>query len=193
VPQKIRVNSRLGLIQIYTGDGKGKTTTAVGQAVRALGQGLKVCFIQFFKDPKTFSYGEQKIFHSLPRTILVRGLPQIDFHTFAPRHPHFFKKISPKEIRKNLEEGLNFIKKIFQENRHNLLILDEIIIALRDKFISPDELIRILRKKPKDMEIILTGRGTPKKLINFADLVTEMKKIKHPYDKGVKARKGIEY
>jgi len=201
-PQKIRVNSHsrylrtsalscsprksafTGLIQVYTGDGKGKTTAAIGQAIRALGEGLKVCFIQFFKEPKIFPYGERRVLHYLP---------EVDFYSFAPKHPHFFKKINSEEVKKNLQEGLSFIKKILQEKQYNLLILDELIIALRDKFLSTEELIHLLSKKPKNMEIILTGRGAPKKLIDFADLVTEMKKIKHPYDKGIKGRKGIEY
>lgn len=191
--QKICGNPRVGLIQVYTGDGKGKTTAAVGQVIRALGQGLKVCFIQFFKNPNTFSYGEQRIFHSLPCTKMVRGLPRINFYNFVPQHPYFFKKIKKVEIEKQLQEGLNFIRKILRENDYDLLVLDELIIALRDKYLKTEELIKLLKQKPKNMEIILTGRGAPKKLIKFADLVTEMKKVKHPYDKGGKARKGIEY
>jgi len=209
--QRIRVNSRsrypqssavsnypwksafTGLIQVYTGDGKGKTTAAVGQVIRALGQGLRVCFIQFFKDPKTFTYGEQKIFYSLSRKGILRDLPGIDLYTFAPQHPHFFKKIKKEETRKQLKEGLNFIHKIFREKDYDLLVLDELIIALRDKYLETNKLIKLLKQKPKNMEIILTGRGAPKKLLTFVDLVTEMKKIKHPYDKGVKVRKGIEY
>jgi len=172
-----------GLIHIYTGDGKGKTTAALGLALRALGQGLKVCFIQFFKGT-AFTYGEKKI--------LVH-LPGVDVYSFAPKHPHFYPKVKTDEVRKDCQEGLNFIKKIFQEKQYDLLVLDELIIALRDGYLTLKEVMHLLRRKPKNMEVILTGRGAPKELIKFADLVTEMRKIKHPYDKGIKERKGIDY
>jgi cob(I)alamin adenosyltransferase len=172
-----------GLIQVYTGDGKGKTTAAVGMAVRAIGQGLKIIFIQFFKDPKRFGYGETKV---------LKKLPHCQVFNFAPKHPHFFR-VSPEEIKKELNIGMKLIEEIFIKKNCDLLILDEIIIALRDSFLKEEELLKLLKKKPNNMEVILTGRGAPKRLIESADLVSEVKKIKHPYDRGMKGRKGIEF
>lgn len=171
-----------GLIQIYTGDGKGKTTAAAGQAIRAVGSGLKVCYISFFKNPKRWGYGEIGIIKKLG----------IDVFHFAPDHPHFNKDADPRKISKQCLQGIDFIEKIFEGKKYDLVILDEIIITVRDGFIKEDVLLKMLKKKPPKMEVVLTGRGAAKALVNTADLVTEMKKVKHPYDKGIKGRKGIE-
>lgn len=172
-----------GLIQIYTGDGKGKTTAAVGLACRARGQGLKVCYIYFHKDPEKWGCGELKVLEKLGVT--VKG--------FAKKHPHFNKKVTPKDVRKEYLEGLKFIKKVYKENKYDILILDEINISLRDGFLKEEEALDILNFKPEKLELILTGRGATKKIIKKADLASEIKKIKHPYDSGMKGRKGIEY
>ncbi|MCM8779906.1 MAG: cob(I)yrinic acid a,c-diamide adenosyltransferase [Candidatus Omnitrophica bacterium] len=171
-----------GLIQIYTGDGKGKTTQAVGQAVRAAGQGLKVCFIHFFKDPQRFPYGEDRIL----RKIGIRV-----FH-FAPRHPHFYSYSDKKEISKTCRKACADIKKIFRK-KFDMIVLDEINIALRDGFLKEKEILTLLKTKPAKTHLILTGRGASKNLIKKADLASEIRKIKHPFDKGIKARKAIEY
>ena len=172
-----------GLIQVYTGDGKGKTTAAVGLACRARGQGLKVCYVYFHKDPEKWGYGELKILEKLGVT--VKG--------FAKKHPHFYKKVTPKDVRKKCLEGLKFVKKVYEENEYDILILDEIIISLRDGFLKEKEILDALSSKPEKLELILTGRDATKKIIKKADLVSEIKKIKHPYDSGMKGRKGIEY
>jgi len=174
---------RKGLIQIYTGDGKGKTTSAIGLIVRALAYNFKVCYIYFHKEPKIWEYGEHKI-------LKILG---VDIFGFAKTHPHFFKNISKEEIRKECLEGLNFIKKIFQENKYDMIILDEILISLRDGFLEEREILELLDSKPKNLELVLTGRGATDVLIEKADLVSEIKKIKHPYDKKIKRREGIEY
>lgn len=173
-----------GLIQVYTGNGKGKTTAAVGAAIRALGQGLRVCFIQFFKPGENFSYGEQKI---------LSKFKNLKLHYFTSDHPYFEKKISRSEIRKQCLEGLEFIKRIFKENNFDLVILDELNIALRDGFLKWEEVLSVLKSKPKNLEVIITGRGAPPGLIDYADLVTEMKPLKHPYYSDIKGRRGIEY
>ncbi len=172
-----------GLIQVYTGDGKGKTTAAVGLACRARGQGLKVCYIYFHKDPEKWGYGELKILKKLGVT--VKG--------FAEKHPHFYKKVTPKDVRKECLEGLKFVKKVYEKMEYDILILDEIIISLRDGFLKEKEILDVLNSKPEKLELILTGRDATKKIIKKADLVSEIKKIKHPYDSGMKGRKGIEY
>lgn len=171
-----------GLIQIYTGEGKGKTTAAVGQVVRALGHGLRICYVSFFKDPGKWGYGEIGMLRKWG----------VDIYHFANKHPHFYKKIKKEEVRKECLKALGFITEIFKKD-YDLIVLDEINIALRDGFLKEDEILSLLNKKPKSLEIILTGRGATPQLIKTASLVTEMKKIKHPLDKKIMARKGIEY
>ncbi len=173
-----------GLIQVYTGNGKGKTTAAVGSAIRALGQGLRVCFVQLFKNDKKFSYGEQKIFSQLKN---------LEFHCFSPHHPQLEKMVDDAKIHQECQQGMEFIKGIFVQDNFELLIIDELNIALRDGFLKPEEVIDLLKSKPKEMEVIITGRGAPKELIEYADLVTEMVLVKHPYDEGTPCRRGIEY
>ena len=167
-----------GLIQVYTGNGKGKTTAAVGQAIRALGRGYKVCFIQFFKQPTS---GEIKILKNFPDLKLVHPLPL---------YPE--KKNLPL-LQRKAKGLLSFISKIIKSKTYDLVILDEVNIALREGFLDKTIFLDLLKNKPKSVEVILTGRGATEKIIKAADLVTEMKEIKHPFKKGVKARKGIEY
>jgi len=171
-----------GLIQIYTGDGKGKTTASIGQAIRARGHKFKVCFVYFFKNLQDFPHGEVEV---------MKGLG-IEIINFVPQHPHFYKNISPEGTREKCLEALESIKEIFKKN-YDLVILDEILIALRDGFLKEKEILGLLEKKPESLEIILTGRGATKKIIERADLVTQMKKIKHPFHRGVKERRGTEY
>jgi cob(I)alamin adenosyltransferase len=173
---------RQGLIQVYSGNGKGKTTAAVGLACRARGHALKVCYIYFHKEPQKWNYGEHKILKAIG----------VDIFGFAKRHPHFFK-ISQEKVRQECLKALAFIKKLYQENNYQLLILDEINISLRDGFLKAEEVLEILETKPRELEIVLTGRGAPRAIIKKADLVSEIKEIKHPYQKGIKRRKGIEY
>ena len=174
---------RQGLIQIYTGDGKGKTTAAVGLACRAVAHGLKVCCIYFHKNPERWKYGEHDTLRKLG----------IDIFGFAREHPHFYKKASLKKIREECLKGLEFVKKIYQEEKYDILILDEINISLRDGFLKEEEIMEILERKPENLELILTGRGASKRIIEKADLVSEIKNIKHPYESGIETRKGIEY
>jgi len=171
-----------GLVQVYTGDGKGKTTASIGQAVRAKGHKFKVCFVYFFKNPKDFHYGEIEVLKEL-------GIETVNL---IPHHPHFYKNVTKEQMREDCLKSLESIKEIFQKG-YNMVILDEILIALQDGFLKEEEILELLERKPESLEIILTGRGATKKIIEKADLVTEMKKIKHPFNRGVKERKGIEY
>ncbi len=177
------VKMKNGLIQIYTGDGKGKTTAAVGLAVRARGHNLRVCYVYFHKDPERWGYGELKILKELG----------VDVFGFARKHPHLCKDVAPDKVRRECLNGLKFIKKLYQEEKYDIIILDEINISLRDGFLEEEEVLDILNSKPKSVELILTGRGASKKIIERADLVSEMKNIKHPYESGVESRKGIEH
>ena len=171
-----------GLIQVYTGDGKGKTTASIGQAIRAKGHKFKVCFVYFFKNLKDFPYSEVEV---------LKGLG-IETVGFVPQHPHFYKNITPEQMREDCLKALEPIKEIFQKG-YDMVIIDEIMIALQDGFLKEEEILELLGKKPDSLEIILTGRGATKKVIERADLVTEMKKIKHPFNRGLKGREGIEY
>lgn len=171
-----------GLIHIYTGDGKGKTTSSLGIAMRAKGQGLRVCYVHFHKDPERWNYGEYRIL----------GQIGIDTFSFAKSHP-FCNKNSSENIRKGCLQGLDFIKKLYNENKYDILILDEINISVRDGFLKEEEVLEILKTKPENLEIILTGRGATERMIENADYVSEIKEIKHPYSLGIKRRKGIEY
>ncbi len=172
-----------GLIQIYTGNGKGKTTAAVGQAVRAIGQGLEVEFVYFHKNPEEWDYGELKELGNLG--IKVKG--------FAKKHPHFYEDTSEETMREESLKGIEYISNIFNENSIDILILDEIIISLRDGYLREKEILDLLSEKPENIEVILTGRGATEKLIEKADLVSEIKNVKHPFQEGLESRKGIDY
>jgi cob(I)alamin adenosyltransferase len=172
-----------GLIEVYTGDGKGKTTAVVGLACRASGHNLKVCYIYFHKNPERWGYGEFKILKKIG----------VDIFGFGKEHPHFDKKVEKEKIREECLKGIEFIKKIFKEKKYDVIICDEILISLRDGFLEEEEIIKIMEEKPENIELVLTGRYITEKIIEKADLVSEIKKIKHPYDKGIKSRKGIEY
>jgi len=169
---------RKGLVQVYTGDGKGKTTAAIGQAIRALGRGYQVCFIQFFKEHNS---GEVKILKNFPNLKLLHPLP------FYPT------KKNRDFLKKKIERILLEISKIIKSKTYDLVILDEINIALRNELLKEGDILDLLKNKPRSLELILTGRGATKEIIKMADLVTEMKEIKHPLKKGIKAREGIEY
>jgi cob(I)alamin adenosyltransferase len=168
---------------INTGNGKGKTTAAVGQIIRSLGQGLQVCLIQLFKS-EAF-YGEQKILFKLSN---------LDFFSFAKEHPYCVKSISFEKVKKNCGSAMRKIEEIASnDKKYDLVVLEEFNIALRDKFIDVNKFIAIIKQLSDKSNIIITGRSAPQGLIDIADLVTEMKEIKHPYSREVQAQKGIEY
>ncbi|MEW6189051.1 MAG: cob(I)yrinic acid a,c-diamide adenosyltransferase, partial [Actinomycetota bacterium] len=117
---------------------------------------------------------------------------RIEIFCFAPKHPHFCE-VDFKGVREDCLKALRFIQEIFQREEYDLLILDEINVALRDGFLTEEEIFTLLDKKPQHLELILTGKGATEALIGKADLVTEMRKIKHPFDGGMKGRRGIEF
>ncbi|RLG11170.1 cob(I)yrinic acid a,c-diamide adenosyltransferase [Candidatus Pacearchaeota archaeon] len=168
-----------GYIHLYTGDGKGKTTAALGLTIRAVGAGLKVAFFQFFKDGTS---SEVKILKKLS--------PQVCYKNFGKKG--FYRDKIPSDLERKLKEGWEEVKKMVKSKEYNIIVLDEITHVLNKGIINLEEFINFLKEKPEDIEIILTGRDASAKLIEIADLVTEAKKIKHYFDKGVKARKGIE-
>lgn len=170
-----------GLIQVYTGTGKGKTTAALGQAMRAAGQGLKVYIIQFMKGWPY--YGELDT---------VGHHPNITLKQYG--RPDYVDKDSPEPIDIEMaQDAVRHACEVLTSGQYSLVILDEINVALEWKLISLDSVIRLLDAKPENVELILTGRYAHPEIIARADLVTEMHEIKHPYQKGVVSRRGIEY
>lgn len=169
-----------GYIQVYTGNGKGKTTAAFGLALRAAGAGKKVFIAQFVKGRK---YSETDA--------LSRYLPQVTVKQYG--RGCFIVKEPEAEDVKAARRGLAEVKKIISEGKYDILVLDEASIAIYYKLFSINELTDILKKKKEETEIIITGRYAPRELIDTADLVTEMKEVKHYYTTGVEAREGIEY
>jgi len=170
-----------GLIQVYTGNGKGKTSAAFGIALRAIGRGLKVYIIQFIKGG--FDYGE---------LYMVDKLPNLELKAFG-RGKFITEKPPGKEDIKLAEQALQLAKKVVESREYDIVILDEINVALNLELISLEKVLELIKSKPKHVELVLTGRYAPNEIIEAADLVTEMKEVKHPFNKGYEARKGIEY
>ena len=171
-----------GLVHIYTGDGKGKSSTVTGLAIRAAGANLKIAFFQFFKKPFT---SEIKI---------LRKINNIHFYSLAS---YYYESdyITAEEIKKlKADFAILWIKvlKIVAQNRYDVIIMDEILIALRDGFISEKHLLDFLKSRNGETEIILTGRHITDGLKNSADIITEMRMIKHPFP-DIRARKGIDF
>jgi len=170
-----------GLVQVYTGNGKGKTTAAFGLALRAIGRGLKVYIIQFIKGG--FDYGELYV---------VDKLPNLTLKAFG-RGKFVTEKPAGKEDVELAEEALALAEEVVKSGEYDMVILDEINVALNLKLIKIKKVLELIKNKPKHVELILTGRYAPNEIIEAADLVTEMKEVKHPFNKGFQARKGIEY
>ena len=169
-----------GYVHVYTGNGKGKTTAALGLALRAAGAGKKVFIAQFVKG---MHYAELDIIHQFIPDIQIR---QYGRDCFIVNEP------DDRDIAA-AREGLKEVSAIIQGSLHQVVVLDEACIALHYKLFSLDELITVLNSRPSQIEIVVTGRYCPQALIDYADLVTEMKEVKHYYQKGIQARKGIEY
>lgn len=171
-----------GLIHIYCGDGKGKTTAAVGLAVRCAGRGNKVLLVQFLKSRDS---GELYSLAKLPDIEVMRGKESKKF-TFQMNEEE--KHALLIEHNKMFEQVLEKIK----NGGYSLLILDEVIGALNAKVFEMPKLIEFLRHKPENLEVVLTGRNPAPELVEIADYVSEMRKVKHPMDTGIMAREGIE-
>jgi cob(I)alamin adenosyltransferase len=173
-----------GLVQVYTGNGKGKTTAALGQAFRSAGRGLNVYMVQFLKSNDT---GE---LHSAKRLY-----PQFQIFRFEkPRG--FFWTLTDKEkleLKKDVQKAFQFCKKAVSGSECDILIMDEIMGALHGELLNIEEVLELIRNKPDNLEIIMTGRNVPQKIMESADLVTEMVEVKHYFKQGIPAREGIEY
>ena len=169
-----------GLIHVYTGSGKGKTTAAIGLGLRATGADLKVHMIQFMKGRR---YSEINAIENLKNfTVTQHGRDE------------FVSKDNPEQIDIDMaQEGFSYAKKIIQENKFNLIILDEINVAVDFNLISIKDILDLLDSKPEELELVLTGRYAHSEIIKKADLVSEILEIKHPYQIGVQSRKGIDF
>jgi cob(I)alamin adenosyltransferase len=168
-----------GYVQVYTGDGKGKTTAAFGLAMRAYGAGLNVYIAQFVKGMK---YSEQDAFKVLSKHVRVK---QYGRGCFIRGNP-------TEEDITAAREGLKEVKEIMLSGKYQVLILDEANIATFYNLFSVEDLLEMINNKPDDLELIITGRGADPRIIEAADLVTEMREVKHYYQEGVTAREGIE-
>jgi len=169
-----------GLLQVYFGDGKGKTTAAVGLAVRASGQGLKVLFLQFFKKNLT---GE---------LISLQYLPGITCYQFGSGKFIFNEQWQEEDYQEFLL-GWEMTKRALASDNYDMVILDEFLYAFTYQMLGWDDFIKEMENRSQKIEVILTGRRVTPQLIDYADLVTKMIMVKHPYQQGIPARKGIEY
>ncbi|MGO9556537.1 MAG: cob(I)yrinic acid a,c-diamide adenosyltransferase [Syntrophobacteraceae bacterium] len=170
-----------GLIMVHMGHGKGKTTAALGLAFRALGHGLPVCIIQFIKG--TWKYGElysAKRFDDL-----------LEFHVEGEGFTWRSKDI--ERDRQAARQGWELAKAKIEEGFHHLVILDEFTYVLNYGMVDEGEVIACLRQKPKGLHVLVTGRNAPAALVDIADLVTDMREMKHPFKSGVQAQKGVEF
>jgi len=172
------VNMERGLIHIYTGEGKGKTSAGMGLLVRALGRGLSVKIIQLFKR----NTGEQYFFEN----------SGFNYFQFKPLHP-FFKTYNKDELESLRKEFLEFWNEVTNDLNFDVILIDEIGPGIAWGVIDEDLVFDLIKRKPQSAELVLTGRDFPLSIIEKADYISEINKIKHPYDKGVLARKGIEF
>ncbi len=171
----------LGLVQVYTGDGKGKTTASIGLAMRAVGKGMKVLMVQFLKGR---AYGElesAKLFSDRFR-IIQSGLDS------------FVKKGEPSaEDLRLAHEGLETARRAIMSGEYDIVILDEINVAVELGVLAVEEVLPVIDGRPKGVEVVLTGRYAPEEFCRRADIITEMKNVRHCFDNGVQMREGIEF
>lgn len=166
------------MIQVYTGNGKGKTTAALGLALRAAGAGLKVYIVQFAKGRECSELNA------------LRKIENIKIEQFGTCR--FIKKISKKDV-ELAQAGLNAVSRALKTKKYNVIILDEINVVLKLGLLRINDVLGVIRKMPKKLELILTGRQANPEILKLADLISEIREIKHYFNRGLKARKGIEF
>jgi cob(I)alamin adenosyltransferase len=173
-------NIKKGLLIVNTGDGKGKSTAAFGTILRAWGRGMKVCVIQFIKS-ETGKWGEVKAAQKLG----------IEWHATGDGFTWTSKDMDETVARAH--HGWEVAKEKISSNQYDLILLDEFTYTLAFNWLDTNEVLEWLRRRPENLHLIITGRNAPEALIEMADLVTEMKEVKHPYQKGIQAQAGIEF
>lgn len=173
-----------GYSQVYTGDGKGKSTAAFGLAMRAAGHGLRVVVVQFLKGGPT---GELESAKKL--------FPNLEVLRFEKKRKFYFQLSDAEkaEMQKEIQEAYKFCESTLLENKCDVLIMDEILGTLSNKLVTEEQLLHLMDIRPDKTELVFTGRNVPEKIVEKADLVTEMKPIKHYMDAGVSGRRGIEF
>ena len=192
--------NKTGYVQVYTGNGKGKTTAALGITMRAAGAGMKIAFIQFMK---ALGYSEQKILPTLPGvTWKTLGKPffiakagrisEEELAEYGDTCVVFEEGNPPAEYVKMISDGFAEAREMVLSGEYDMVVLDEINCTMFFGLLDVEEVLELIRKKPAHTELILTGRCAPEEIIEAADLVTEMREIKHYYNNGVQARRGIE-
>jgi cob(I)alamin adenosyltransferase len=179
--EEMKADSQKGLVIVITGNGKGKTTSAFGQVLRAVGQGYKVLVVQFMKGRK---YGEYKAAKEYLPNVTVR---LVGLDSFVMRD-----NPAPIDI-EMAQKGFNLVKKAIKSGKYNMIIMDEINVAMDFKLVDLKEVIEVIKNRPAGIDLILTGRSAPEEIIALADTVSEVREIKHHYAAGIKNRAGIEY
>ncbi len=169
-----------GIVHVYTGPGKGKTTAALGLGLRAVGAGFKVHMIQFMKGRR---YSE------------IDAIENISNFTISQHgRDEFVSKKNPEQVDIDFaREGFEHARKLVKDGKYDMIILDEVNVAVDYNLISVDDVLKLIEEKPEKLELVLTGRDAHPEIVKIADLVTEMLEIKHPYQQGVVARKGIDF
>jgi cob(I)alamin adenosyltransferase len=171
----------LGLVHVYTGEGKGKSTSSVGLAVRAIGAGYKVMYRQLFKNISSEVGPMQTL--------------GINYKNYSTQHP-YFRKFTPEQFEEEVAKCTAFIRESFEEAasaEYDMLLIDELGPALAAKMIKVDDVIELIKNKPKKLELVMTGRGYPQVVLDLCDYVSEIKMVFHPFEKGIQARRGVEY
>lgn len=171
-----------GYIHIYSGEGKGKTTAAVGLAVRAKSREFSVLFVQFFKEHH--QSGEIRLLENA-------GIETMIFENV--RSPLFNPSLDKNNLKKETKNALTMLRKVWDEDEFGLMVLDEFNCLIHEGLLSEDEAAAFIRNKPERLELVLTGRGAPDAIIALADYVTVMQKVKHPYKEKIRGRRGIEF
>lgn len=172
-----------GLIHVYTGNGKGKTTAAVGLAVRALSHDLKVTWACFMKQPQKYGNTEIDTLKNLGASVFI----------LTSGHPRFNKGITSDVLQDEISQGLTFLQIHCIQNSVSMLIMDEILIAVRDGYVSLPKLLEFIANKPKNMELVMTGRTADINITEISDYVSEIIERKHPAQQGINSREGIEF
>jgi len=176
--------SEKGLVIVYTGNGKGKTTAALGMALRAIGYEHKVCMLQFIKG--SWHYGEMDSSKKLE--------PNFELIAVGKGFVGILDDNSPREEHeKYAAEAVRICREKINSGKYNVVILDEVNYAINLGLIDVQEIIKIIKEKPSNLDLVLTGRDVKDEIVELADLVTEMKEIKHPFKSGIKAKKGIDF
>jgi len=172
------------MLIVYTGNGKGKTTASLGLVFRALGYGWRICMIQFIKGD--WHYGELDTAKQFSKNLEIHPIGE-----------GFYKirgdKKTEDEHKASAQAGLKFAKEKIESGEYNLVILDEINNAMEMNLVSVNQVLELVRKTPKSTDLVCTGRNAPDSLVEIADLVTEMREIKHPFQQGISAKKGLDF